>query len=186
MSTSKAKQAAAARTRANRHPQHPPVSPSPIPSELAPADTDPVESRQHAEPIDGFCIELDDADSSLEFEYTGGVDYGLIRELSKSMKGQHAKMYSLSDPAIAAKLRAYVCSNKWVMNPAKLAQFTTNKLVPTATAKYMGELNDHEMPTGLKKYIEIKLFPWIYLKVSAYCNEHFLPAMKAFKYCLVR
>lgn len=148
----------------------------------------------------------------------------LIRELPKSMRGRHSKTYSLlSDPAIAAELRAYVRSNKWAMNPAKLAQFTANKLVPAAAAEYMGELNDCEMPTGLKKYMEVELFPRIHLKVGrgislssarrwlrlegfrfighkkglyfdghdrpdvlAYRNEHFLPAMKALEYRLVR
>lgn len=72
---SKSKKAAAARARASRHPQHLSASPSPFPSELAPEDTDPVELQQHAEPIDGFCIELDDSDSSPECEYAGGVNY---------------------------------------------------------------------------------------------------------------
>ena len=67
------------------------------------------------------------------------------------MQGRHAKVYSLlSDPTIAAELRAYVRSNKWAMNPEKLAQFTRNELLPAAADEYLKQLVHEEMPRGLK------------------------------------
>lgn len=89
------------------------------------------------------------------------------RELPKSMQGRHAKVYSLlSDPAIAAELRAYVRSNKWSINPAKLGQFTRNELLPAAADEYLKQIVQEEMPRGLKKYMEYELFPRIHLKVG--------------------
>ena len=83
------------------------------------------------------------------------------------MHGCHAKIYTLlSDPSIAAELRAYVCSKKWAMDPAKLTKFTKNELLPDAAAKYLQHITREEMPKGLKKYMEIKLFPRIHLKVG--------------------
>lgn len=90
-----------------------------------------------------------------------------VRDLPKSLRGQHAKVYSLlSDPAVAAELRAYVRSNKWAMDPAKLAQFVGDKLIDTAADKYLQHIIDEEMPRGLKRYMEIELFPRIHLKVG--------------------
>ena len=44
------------------------------------------------------------------------------RVLPGSFRGCHGKIYSLlSDTAIVSELRAYVRSNKWAMNPGKLA-----------------------------------------------------------------
>jgi hypothetical protein len=56
-----------------------------------------------------------------------------LRELPKSLHGCHPKVHSLlNDPAIATELQAYVRSNKWAMNPEKLAQFSKNQLLPDA------------------------------------------------------
>ncbi|KAJ8580330.1 hypothetical protein M405DRAFT_890518, partial [Rhizopogon salebrosus TDB-379] len=89
------------------------------------------------------------------------------RELPKSLKGQHAKVYSLlSNPTVAAELRAYVRSNKWAVNPAKLAQFARNQLIDTAADQYLHHIIQEEMPRGLKQYMEIELFPRIHLKVG--------------------
>lgn len=89
------------------------------------------------------------------------------RKLPVSRQGRHAKVYSLlSDPDIAAELRAYVRSNKWAMDPVKLNKFTKNKLVPQAADKYLRHLVDNEMPQGLKKYMEVELFPRIHLKAG--------------------
>ena len=83
------------------------------------------------------------------------------------MHGHHAKIYTLlSDPSNAAELRAYVHSKKWAMDPAKLAKFTKNKLLPDTAAKYLQHITCEEMPKGLKKYMEIELFPRIHLKVG--------------------
>jgi hypothetical protein len=90
-----------------------------------------------------------------------------VRGLPKSLWGQHAEVYSLlSDPTVAAELRAYIRSNKWAMDPAKLAQFVGNKLIDTAADKYLQHIIDEEMPHGLKRYMEIELFPCIHLKVG--------------------
>ena len=87
------------------------------------------------------------------------------RELPKSQCGCHAKVYSLlNDPAIAAECRAYLHSHKWSMNPEKLADFTASKLVGNAVRKYLQHLVDTEMPAGLKRYLELDLFPHIHMK----------------------
>lgn len=134
------------------------------------------------------------------------------------------KVYSLlSDPAIAAELRTYVRSNKWAMDPEKLAKFSKNELVPKAADEYLRLITREEMPRGLKKYMDYELFPrihlqvgrgislstarqWLHLEGFKYINHkkglyfdghdrvdvveyrqnHFLPAMKAFKSRLVR
>jgi hypothetical protein len=89
------------------------------------------------------------------------------RHLSQSRKGQHGKVYMvLNDPAVCAKLHAYVRSHKWAMNPAKLKEFSEGKLVPTTADKYLRQIVCDEMPQGLKKYMEIELFPCIQLKVK--------------------
>ena len=83
------------------------------------------------------------------------------------MHGHHAKIYTLlSDPSIATKLWAYVCLKKWATDPAKLAKFTKNKLLPNGAAKYLQHITHEEMPKGPKKYMEIELFPHIQLKVG--------------------
>ena len=83
------------------------------------------------------------------------------------MHGRHAKIYTLlGDPSIAAELQAYVHLKKWAMDPAKLAKFTKNKLLPNAAAKYLQHITYEEMPKGLKNYMEIELFPHIHLKVG--------------------
>ena len=69
------------------------------------------------------------------------------RKLPVSCQGHHAKVYSLlSDPDIVAELQAYVCSNKWAMDPAKLNKFTKNKLIPQAADKYLCHLVDNKIP----------------------------------------
>jgi hypothetical protein len=86
------------------------------------------------------------------------------RDLPKSRIGRHAKVYSLlSDPVIAAELRAYVCSNKWAMDPEKLAKFSQDKLLPKAACEYLEHVMQNEMPHGLKRYMEMELFPRIHL-----------------------
>jgi hypothetical protein len=94
---------------------------------------------------------------------------GLVssQALPQSLQGCHIKSFSLlSDPAIHAELCSYVCSNKWAMDPAKLAKFSKNKMVPNAAEKYLCHIVNEEMPRGLKQYMEVKLFPWVHLKVG--------------------
>ena len=89
------------------------------------------------------------------------------RVLPSSSKGRHGKSFSLlNDPAIRAELRSYVRTNKWAMNPSKLAEFSKKKMVPAAAEKYLQHIVDVEMPQGLKNYMELELFPRIQLKVG--------------------
>jgi hypothetical protein len=93
--------------------------------------------------------------------------YLKTRDLPKSRIGRHAKVYSLlSDPAIAAELRAYIRSNKWAMDPEKLSKFSQDKLAPKAADKYLQQITQNEMPHGLKRYMEYELFPRIHLRVG--------------------
>ena len=89
------------------------------------------------------------------------------RELPQSARGSHAKVSSLlDDPKIAAELRTYLRSNKWAMNPGKLADFSKNKLIPSIADQYLRKIIRDEMPQGLKRYMEYELFPRIHLKVG--------------------
>ena len=90
-----------------------------------------------------------------------------FRELPVSKRGHHSKVYSLlDDPNIKAEMQAYVHSNKWKMNPGKLAEFAKGKMLPAAADKYLCNIVQNEMPKGLKKYMELKLFPQIQMKVG--------------------
>jgi len=89
------------------------------------------------------------------------------RELPESKRGKHNKISSiLDDPAICTELRSHLRTNKWSMNPQKLSEFTKNKLLPDEAKKYLHQIVEKEMPTGLKKYMELELFPWIQMKVA--------------------
>ena len=52
------------------------------------------------------------------------------------------------------------------MNPEKLQEFTNKTMLPVEAAKYCQEICDKEMPQGLKKYMELELFPHIHIKVG--------------------
>ena len=79
----------------------------------------------------------------------------------------HVKVRTLlEDPAIKAELRTYVRSNKWAVNPNKLQEFTNKTMLPAEAAKYCQQICDKEMPQGLKKYMELELFPRIHMKVG--------------------
>ncbi|KIJ26809.1 hypothetical protein M422DRAFT_272091 [Sphaerobolus stellatus SS14] len=87
--------------------------------------------------------------------------------LPTSKRGAHGKTLSLlDDPAIRAELRSYLQSNKWAMDPVKLVNFTKNSMIPAAADKYVHHIVKHEMPAGLKKYMELELFPHIHLKAK--------------------
>jgi len=89
------------------------------------------------------------------------------RELPSSSRGCHVKVYSLlEDPEICTELRSYLRSNKWSMNPQKLAKFSKNQLIPGEAEKYLRRIVEKEMPRGLKQYMEVELFPRIHLKVG--------------------
>ncbi|KAJ7065551.1 hypothetical protein C8F01DRAFT_982828 [Mycena amicta] len=89
------------------------------------------------------------------------------RVIPESKIGKHGKSYSLyDDPIVRAELRSYVRSEKWAMNPEKLVEFSQNKMVPAAADQYLRKITDEEMPKGLKKYMELELFPRISFKVG--------------------
>ncbi|KAF8626788.1 hypothetical protein AX14_011422, partial [Amanita brunnescens Koide BX004] len=89
------------------------------------------------------------------------------RALPISARGCHTKSFSLiSDPTIRAELRSFVRSNKWAMDPAKLVEFSQQRMVPKAAKKYLEKIVTDEMPRGLKRYMELELFPRIQLKVG--------------------
>ena len=91
----------------------------------------------------------------------------LKRELPSSSHRSHVKVFSLlEDPAIQAELRSFLRSNKWSMDPTKLAEFMRTNSIPAAAEKYQRELIEEEMPRGLKKYMELELFPCIGLKAG--------------------
>ena len=84
------------------------------------------------------------------------------RELPRSARGRYAKVSSLLE------LQAYLQSNKWALNPGKLADFSKNKLIPSAADQYLCKIICDDMPQGpqgLKRYMEYKSSSWIHLKV---------------------
>lgn len=88
-------------------------------------------------------------------------------ELPELNHGQNVKVFTLlSDPTVCEELQNYVWSTKWSMNPSKLAVFTWNELIPDEAKKYAHQIIDEEMPQGLKKYLEVELFPQIHMKVG--------------------
>ncbi|KAG2108725.1 uncharacterized protein F5147DRAFT_745701 [Suillus discolor] len=65
-------------------------------------------------------------------------------ELPQSLAGHHVKVYSLLEDSA----------------------FSKDKPIPSEAEKYIYALVDDEMPCGLKKYLELELFPRIHLKVG--------------------
>ena len=91
----------------------------------------------------------------------------VARQLPTSQMGKHSKVFSLlNDPVVATELCTYVRSKKWAMDPKKLAQFSQNELISDAAKKYLRQITQEEMPRGIKKYLELELFPRIHLKVG--------------------
>lgn len=89
------------------------------------------------------------------------------RNLPTSMMGRHKKTYSLlTDPVICAELRSFMRTNKWKMDPKKVAEYSREKMVTAEMKTYLDHVNNIEMPKGLKKYLEIELFPRIQYKAA--------------------
>jgi hypothetical protein len=89
------------------------------------------------------------------------------RELPKSERGRHKKVFSLlDDPKVATELRSYLRTNKWSMDPRKLSDFANNKLLPDEAKKYLHHIVEKELPAGLKAYLEVELFPRVQMKVG--------------------
>ena len=94
-------------------------------------------------------------------------------ELPLSQRGRHIKIFTLlEDPEIRAELHSYVHSNKWTIDPAKLADFTAQKMVPTVAKEYGTNLITDTIPKGLKQYLELELFPRIHMKVTRGVSLH--------------
>jgi len=75
------------------------------------------------------------------------------RKLPESQRGKHIKLFTLlEDPEIRAELQLYVRSNKWAVDPGKLADFSAKKMVPKAADAYGTNLMKKEIPVGLKRY----------------------------------
>ncbi|KAJ3808080.1 hypothetical protein F5876DRAFT_90227 [Lentinula aff. lateritia] len=75
------------------------------------------------------------------------------RDLPRSSRALHAKVFSmLSDPALQS------------MSPDKLLLFINKEMLPTAAKDYVKHITGTKMPEGLKKYLELELFPHIGLK----------------------
>jgi hypothetical protein len=72
----------------------------------------------------------------------------------------------LQDPEIKEELVAYLQSNKWSMDPAKLIQYSESQMVTLEMRKYIQTAVNKEMLRGLKKYLEVELFLRIGYKVS--------------------
>ena len=67
---------------------------------------------------------------------------------------------------MVTELRSYLRTNKLSMDPQKLSDFTKNKLLPDEAKKYLHHIVEKEMPAGLKKYLEIELFPHVRMKLA--------------------
>jgi hypothetical protein len=94
-------------------------------------------------------------------------DWLKFGKLPASKQGCHSKVYSLlDDPQIKAELRTYVRSNKWAVDPSKLVDFTKGTLLPDVAKKFAENALNNEMPKGLKKYMELELFPRVHMKVG--------------------
>ncbi|KAN0128344.1 hypothetical protein V8E53_013849 [Lactarius tabidus] len=88
-------------------------------------------------------------------------------DLPESERGCHTKVFSLlDDPEIQTELCSYLRTNKWSQSPQKLSDFTKNKLLPAEARKYLHNIVQREMPAGLKKYLELELFPHIEIKLN--------------------
>ena len=89
------------------------------------------------------------------------------RELPVSQRGKHVKIFTLlEDPEIWAELQSYVHSNKWAIDPAKLTDFMAQKMVPAVAKAYGTNLMEKEIPTGLKRYLELEIFPHMHMKAT--------------------
>ncbi|KAF9649985.1 hypothetical protein BDM02DRAFT_3260022 [Thelephora ganbajun] len=89
------------------------------------------------------------------------------RKLPESRRGKHIKLFTLlEDPDVRAELRSYVRSNKWAIDPVKLANFSAKKMVPKITEAYGANLMKKKVPAGLKQYLELEPFPPIHMKVT--------------------
>ena len=52
------------------------------------------------------------------------------------------------------------------MDPSKLVEFTKGTLLPNVAKRFAENVLNNKMPKGLKKYMELKLFPQVHMKVG--------------------
>jgi len=84
-----------------------------------------------------------------------------------SRQGHHIKVASLlDDPDFSNKILAYLCLNKWVTNPKKLAAFHNNKLLPSEAKNTSRSLWTRRWPCTMKHHLKLELFPHIHIKVG--------------------
>ncbi|THU76035.1 hypothetical protein K435DRAFT_705817 [Dendrothele bispora CBS 962.96] len=111
------------------------------------------------------------------------------QELPQSLRGCHAKVFSLlEDPDVHAELRSWLRTNKWSMNPGKLAEYTQTKIITPEIQKYLDGAVKEEMPRGLIQYIDTVIFPRIQIKgffyeawrKDGYIDGHERPDVKEF------
>ncbi|KAJ3576952.1 hypothetical protein NP233_g98 [Leucocoprinus birnbaumii] len=93
--------------------------------------------------------------------------------LPLSCKGNHIRSFTLlEDPEICAKLRSHVRSNKWAMNPNKIANFAQERMIPAEADKFLKNVLQNEIPQGLAKCLELEIFPWIHQKEGFHYTEY--------------
>lgn len=92
------------------------------------------------------------------FEKTG--------QLPASMQGAHGKTLSLLDePDIRIAMQTFLRSNKWAMDPGKLALFMKGDLPKIISDNYAREIANNEMPDGLARFLREDIFPKIGLSL---------------------
>ncbi|KAJ7891049.1 hypothetical protein B0H13DRAFT_1887378 [Mycena leptocephala] len=120
---------------------------------------------------------------------------------SREFPESDAKTWSLlNDPEIKEELVAFLRSNKRTIDPAKLVEYSKCQMATEEMKKYVQDAVNKEMPRGLKRYLELELFPRIGYKVVkkglfydgherpdvvAYRQNVFIPAFDHFRPLLV-
>ena len=131
-----------------------------------------IDASQWAAEADGFATQ------------SGGQEVWGWTKVYVSHQGHHATILC-SQIQILQWSFEYMCLNKWAMDLSKLNKFTKNRLVPQAADKYLCSIVENEMPWGLKKYMDVQLFPCIHLKpghgISLSTANHWL-CHEGFKY----
>ncbi|KXN91374.1 hypothetical protein AN958_01031, partial [Leucoagaricus sp. SymC.cos] len=88
--------------------------------------------------------------------------------LPESQYDRHIKSFSLlEDPVVS-----YIQSNKWAINPEKLANFSQENIIPTAAKKYLDNILNYEIPKGLIDYFESEVISWTQQKVVGKISLH--------------
>jgi hypothetical protein len=62
-------------------------------------------------------------------------------------------------------MREYLRSEKWAMDPTKLAAYSANTMAAATAEEYAREIAQREMPAGLAIYVKEEIFPRFGVKV---------------------